>query len=139
MAKDDPPKVKQKPGNKGDFHGAREEFWVSQVAVYLAASKAKTDLARWEEAEEGFPSMDPEHQADARTRFTSVVLPLLQALRSYTGFHITLIAGRVDEGKFDLRSLHAGKTKFGDDKDGGQDFTEWDGAGYKNHVLNQFM
>ncbi|KAF8164050.1 hypothetical protein K438DRAFT_1775748 [Mycena galopus ATCC 62051] len=251
MAKDDPARVKKKPRNKGDFHGLREEFLLSQLEPYLAASKAKKtrkfyqglfpqywmkfhwslplkddpsptdvypaedawtpaqetakaetqaamkqhpdfkdgvsqvfearrasilkeqqlarhcdvarellvkeleevkarirnkakqsheeELGRWEEADEGFPAMDPEGQAEARVRFTSVVSPLLQALQSYTGFHITLIAGRIDGGKFELCSLHAGKTKSGNDEDGGLDFTEWDGAGYKDHVLNQFM
>jgi hypothetical protein len=67
-----------------------------------------------------------------------VVAPLLQALSAYTGYHITLIAGRVVDGKFDLKSLHAGKTKS-KEGDGGKDFTEWDTKGYKDHVLDQYM
>jgi hypothetical protein len=64
---------------------------------------------------------------------------LLQALRAYTGYHITLIAGRVVDKSFDLRSLHAGKTKHHNGEDGGRDFTDWDQKAYKAHVLDQFM
>jgi hypothetical protein len=64
---------------------------------------------------------------------------LLQALRAYTGYHITLIAGRITDNSFDLRSLHAGKTQHNEGEDRGQDFTEWDQKGYKAHVLDQFM
>ncbi|KAF8171736.1 hypothetical protein K438DRAFT_1773036 [Mycena galopus ATCC 62051] len=76
------------------------------------------DLAGWEEADEGFPAMEPEGQAE----------------------YVVSRGRRVDDGKLDLRSLHVGKTRDRDeDEDGGQDFTEWDSAGYKDHVLNQFM
>lgn len=40
-------------------------------------------------------SVDPTNVARARERFSAVVIPLLDGLRAYTGYHITLIAGRV--------------------------------------------
>lgn len=41
------PKERKKPGNKGDFHGAREEFLVSQLPGYLAASKISKTRDFW--------------------------------------------------------------------------------------------
>ncbi|KAJ7915946.1 hypothetical protein B0H13DRAFT_2323814 [Mycena leptocephala] len=97
------------------------------------------EVRRWHDAVEGLPSMEVEDQEEARAKFTGVVAPLLQALRAYTGYHVTLIAGRVVDGKFDLKSAHAGKTKSKEGEDGGKDFTEWDTQAYKNRVLDQFM
>jgi hypothetical protein len=68
-----------------------------------------------------------------------VVAPLLQALSAYTSYHVTLIAGHVVDGKFDLKSSHAGKTKSKEGDDTSKDFTEWDTKGYKDHMLDQFM
>ncbi|KAF8124661.1 hypothetical protein K438DRAFT_2002558 [Mycena galopus ATCC 62051] len=47
MAPGNPPKVKKKLGNRGDFHGSREEFLMSKMSAYLAASKAKEVPAFW--------------------------------------------------------------------------------------------
>ncbi|KAJ7823357.1 hypothetical protein B0H13DRAFT_1919662 [Mycena leptocephala] len=94
-------------------------------------------LKNWNDVEEGLPSTDPEEQEEARARFTSVVSPLLQALRAYTGYHITLIAGRITDNSFDLRSLHVGKTQHNEGEDHGHDFTQWDQKGYKAHILDQ--
>ncbi|KAJ7659727.1 hypothetical protein DFH06DRAFT_1130483 [Mycena polygramma] len=62
----------------------------------------------------------------------SVVEPLLQALRAHTDWHITLIAGRIIDGKVKMKSAHAGKTQHDDDH------TDWDPKGYKTHFLDQF-
>jgi hypothetical protein len=45
----------------------------------------------------------------------------------------------VVDGKVELKSAHAGKTKSKTGDDGGKDFTDWDMQGYKDHVLDQFM
>ncbi|KAJ7758851.1 hypothetical protein DFH07DRAFT_958252 [Mycena maculata] len=79
-----------------------------------------------------------EELSRCRLRFAAVVSPLLQALRAYTGYHVTLVAGRKVEDKFDLVSVHAGKTKS-KDVDGGQDFTQWNEAVYTENVLNSFV
>ncbi|KAJ7027745.1 hypothetical protein C8F04DRAFT_1266695 [Mycena alexandri] len=79
----------------------------------------------------------------ARIRFSQVVAPLLHGLRAYTGYHITLIAGRLIEGdgdvKVDLVSVHAGKSKSKDGPDGGKDWTQFDEVAYKDVVLDQFV
>ncbi|KAJ7834315.1 hypothetical protein B0H13DRAFT_1914180, partial [Mycena leptocephala] len=59
-------------------------------------------------------------------------------LRAQTGYHITLLAGTVEDGKFDVRSAHSGTTKAVDGAKG-KDFTRWDPAGYRDHIMNQFM
>lgn len=74
----------------------------------------------------------------ARERFVGVVQPLIEGLRAYTGFHITLLAGRLVDGQFDIRSMHVGTTKSKPGEEG-LDFTDWDKEGYKQHVLDQFM
>lgn len=75
----------------------------------------------------------------ARRRLAQVVTPLLLALRAHTGYHLTLIGGRVDGPAFELVSVHAGKTKTAlNGIDGALDFTEWDKRGYER-VLGQFM
>ncbi|KAF8146547.1 hypothetical protein K438DRAFT_1780838 [Mycena galopus ATCC 62051] len=47
MPKTDATKVKQKPGNKGDLHGVREEFLMSKMEAYMVTSKAKTTTTFW--------------------------------------------------------------------------------------------
>jgi hypothetical protein len=64
---------------------------------------------------------------------------LLKALRAYTGYHITLIGGRLLGDKVDLVSVHAGTTKTKDGTDNGKDFTEWNQEGYLSQVLAQFV
>ncbi|KAJ7601428.1 hypothetical protein DFH06DRAFT_1154134 [Mycena polygramma] len=97
------------------------------------------ELQRWKDAEEGLPSVEEENQKEARTRFASVVSPLLKALRAYTGYHITLVAGRMVEDKFDLVSVHAGTTKSKEGEDKGKDITQWNEQGYSSTVLAQFV
>ncbi|KAJ6480747.1 hypothetical protein C8R47DRAFT_1218593 [Mycena vitilis] len=103
-----------------------------------AEAELQAEKTRWEEASEGLPSLEDAEQEEARARFTGVVTPLLQALRAYTGYHVTIIAGRVVDGQFDMRSVHAGKTNAATG-DEGVDWTDWDKKGYKDHVLDQFM
>lgn len=64
---------------------------------------------------------------------------MLLALRAYTGYHITLVAGRKVDDQFDLVSVHAGTTKTKQGTDVGKDFTQWNETGYADHVLNQFV
>ncbi|KAJ7431401.1 hypothetical protein B0H11DRAFT_1941805 [Mycena galericulata] len=103
-----------------------------------ALEEQERELARWKEADEGLPSVDEEEQAEARVRFSSVVAPLLQALRAYTGYQITLVAGRQVDNQFDLVSVHAGTTRSLE-PNGGLDLTQWNPDGYKEHMLNQFL
>ncbi|KAJ7040208.1 hypothetical protein C8F04DRAFT_1253967 [Mycena alexandri] len=95
-----------------------------------ARHEQEEEVRAWRDAKSGLPDLDPEEQAEARARFSGVVMPLLQALRAHTGFHITLLAGRIEGSSVDLVSVHAGSTKP-DGVDGGADFTEWDPSAYK--------
>ena len=47
MPKSDTPKVKKKPGNPGDFRGAREDFLMSRLEEYVTASKTKKTPDFW--------------------------------------------------------------------------------------------
>ncbi|KAJ7430393.1 hypothetical protein B0H11DRAFT_2263571, partial [Mycena galericulata] len=68
-----------------------------------AKAERDEEFAKWKDADEGLPSIEPEEQIEARQRFAGVVSPLLLALQAYTGYHVTLIAGRVaEDNKFDL-------------------------------------
>ncbi|KAJ7027249.1 hypothetical protein C8F04DRAFT_1189686 [Mycena alexandri] len=102
-----------------------------------AGKEHESLVETWQEAEEGLPSVDEEDQEEARRRFSATVTPLLEALREYTGYYIALIAGRAVEGKFDVLSVHAGKTKaLVPEKE--QDITQWNPAGYER-ILNEFV
>ncbi|KAJ6469552.1 hypothetical protein C8R47DRAFT_1222890 [Mycena vitilis] len=94
-----------------------------------AEEEHNEEVAAWKDADEGLPSVDEEDQAEARARFAVVVTPLLQALRAYTGYYVTLVGGRQVEGKFDVVGVHAGTTNAQNPEDG-QDFTEWSPQGY---------
>ncbi|KAJ7155743.1 hypothetical protein C8R46DRAFT_1041099 [Mycena filopes] len=116
----------------------RESEEVKKRIRLEARLEHEDHLEQWKDAEEGLPSANEEEQVEARLRFSAVVTPLLNALRAYTSYHITLIAGRlVDDGKVALVSVHSGKTKA-KSVDLEKDFTEWDEGGYKV-VLDQFV
>ncbi|KAJ7858431.1 hypothetical protein B0H13DRAFT_1901814 [Mycena leptocephala] len=104
-----------------------------------ALEEHEDEMQQWRDAEEGLPSVNEEDQKEARLRFSAVVSPLLKALRAYTGYHITLIGGRLVGNKVDLVSVHAGTTKTKDGVDNGKDFTEWNQEGYSSQVLAQFV
>ncbi|KAJ7025305.1 hypothetical protein C8F04DRAFT_1269332 [Mycena alexandri] len=94
-------------------------------------------LEEWKEADEGLPSVDEEDREEARRRFAVTARPLLDALHAYTGYYLMLVAGRPVDGKFDVLSVHSGKTRtHGGEKE--QDFTEWSPEGYQR-VLNEFI
>ncbi|KAK7052715.1 hypothetical protein R3P38DRAFT_3173036 [Favolaschia claudopus] len=69
-------------------------------------------LAKHEDALSGLPALDEEGLAEARTRFSSLIQPLLDGLAAHTGYEVSILAGRVKktEGKLDIESisLHAG-------------------------------
>ncbi|KAJ7612425.1 hypothetical protein DFH06DRAFT_1344957 [Mycena polygramma] len=85
------------------------------------------------------PELNEEERQDARARLGTTVQPLLDALCAHTGYHLTLLAGTVEGGRFDIRSVHSGKTKALTSEKEGKDFTRWDPAGYKERVMTQFM
>ncbi|KAF8134662.1 hypothetical protein K438DRAFT_1997700 [Mycena galopus ATCC 62051] len=69
---------------------------------------------------EGLPSIDEEEREIARERFSSVATPLLVALAEYTGYKLTLLAGRVaDDNDIQVLGLNTGKAN---DKT----FPDWD-------------
>ncbi|KAJ7022891.1 hypothetical protein C8F04DRAFT_1272085 [Mycena alexandri] len=94
-------------------------------------------VAKWKDAEEGLPSLDEVDQEEARRRFTATVAPLLEGLRAHTGYYIMLVAGREVEGKFDVLSVHSGKTKA-DVPEKEQNFAQWGPGGYQR-VLDEFV
>ncbi|KAJ7094433.1 hypothetical protein B0H15DRAFT_946850 [Mycena belliarum] len=123
---------------------AREKFEAEPQAVkdrmrHEAMEELQEELARWKDAEEGLPSLEESDRVESRRRFSAVVTPLLQALRAYTGYHVTLLAGRLVPGDDpDLVSVHAGKTGREGDPEA-VDLTEWDVVGYKERVLEHFV
>ncbi|KAJ7084770.1 hypothetical protein B0H15DRAFT_951273 [Mycena belliarum] len=97
------------------------ELHATALAKYNAEKEWKVDLT---EAE----------MEGARERFAPIVAPLLRLLSDTTGYHVGLIFGRVDEaGKFDVRSMHEGKTKAVPP----QDWPGWAGKAYNDTVLQQ--
>ncbi|KAJ7725578.1 hypothetical protein B0H16DRAFT_1736105 [Mycena metata] len=105
-----------------------------------AREEHKEQVELWKDAEEGLPSVREEDQQEARVRFAQVVAPLLNGLRLYTGYHITLIAGRITtENSVDVVSLHAGKTKTKAGPDTGLDFPQWAEDAYKDKLLDHFV
>ncbi|KAJ7120486.1 hypothetical protein C8R43DRAFT_1136871 [Mycena crocata] len=83
------------------------------------------------------PGLSAEGQAEARKGLTKNIQPLLDAIRAHTGCHVTLIAGTVVAGSFDIRSVHSGSAKNANGED--VHFTKWDMQGYKDKVMAQFM
>ncbi|KAK6968966.1 hypothetical protein R3P38DRAFT_3337357 [Favolaschia claudopus] len=71
-------------------------------------------LAKHEDALEGLPALDEEGLAEARSRFSSLIQPLLDGLAFHTGYDISILAGRVKKNEDNLKlnieciSLHAG-------------------------------
>ncbi|KAJ7071709.1 hypothetical protein B0H15DRAFT_957613 [Mycena belliarum] len=113
---------------------AREMFEQEPQAVKNrireeAAAELREERSRYADADLGLPSVEEADRAEARLRFSPIVQPLLAALRAYTGYHVTLMCGRGDDGK-----------TRGDDgsEDGGVDWTAWDKAGY-TASMDQFM
>ncbi|KAJ7755133.1 hypothetical protein B0H16DRAFT_1722345 [Mycena metata] len=109
-----------------------------------AREEHEEEVARWRDAEDGLPSTNEEEQQEARVRFSAVVSPLLVALKVYTGYDMTLIAGRiVDDGggagneKYDILNIHVGRMKSKDGQEGA-DIMQWDPEGYKGSFLRQF-
>jgi hypothetical protein len=73
---------------------AEEEF---QEAIEIYKSKLEGSGIEGLSISEG-------SMVEARLRMIATVQPLLDALRAQTGYHITLLAGTVEDGKFDVRS-----------------------------------
>ncbi|KAJ7504122.1 hypothetical protein B0H11DRAFT_2221569 [Mycena galericulata] len=92
---------------------SKESSKVQKEMKKGAEQAHEEELVKHRRALDGLPSFDPAEQAEARTRFGSVVFPLLDALRAHTGYEITLFAGLVEfeDGKLpavNCVSVHAG-------------------------------
>jgi hypothetical protein len=88
---------------------ARELFEAEEEEVKEEfRQKAEEDheeaMAEYKSGMEGSVELEDDDQMEARTRLVTTVQPLLDALREHTGYHITLLAGTITEGKFDIRS-----------------------------------
>ncbi|KAK7029748.1 hypothetical protein R3P38DRAFT_3188608 [Favolaschia claudopus] len=70
-----------------------------------AAEAHAVAMAKYEASDEGLPSVDPEIQNEARLKFMATVSPLLDGLRAYIGYTITLLAGHVNGPDIEVRSL----------------------------------
>ncbi|KAJ7920097.1 hypothetical protein B0H13DRAFT_2319734 [Mycena leptocephala] len=93
----------------------REEAW----------EEHKEKKQQWIDAEEGLLSANEEDKKEVHLRFSAVVSPLLKALQAYTGYHISLIGGRLVGDKVDLVSVHVGMTKTKDGMENRKDFTHF--------------
>ncbi|KAJ7444963.1 hypothetical protein B0H11DRAFT_1930748 [Mycena galericulata] len=117
---------------------ARELFEEEPAAVKTAVRTAVDEeyvalREKYNSIIRGDVSEDPEDQRAARTQFSAVVTPLLEALRAHTGYYITVIAACRDGDDIDVITLNEGKTQ------GGKDLTMWDEDGYKTKMLDQFV
>ncbi|KAJ7212984.1 hypothetical protein GGX14DRAFT_564031 [Mycena pura] len=104
-------------------------------------------MAQYEDDTGGAPSPDPNVQAEARRRLAVVVKPMLDLIQAYTGYELTLLAGRVDmssgKAKVSSTSIHAAVTT---DSPASQDFSRADPAQYNSvmaifskFVVNAFL
>ncbi|KAJ7101170.1 hypothetical protein C8R44DRAFT_888138 [Mycena epipterygia] len=88
----------------------------------------KQALKAHKEAAEGLPSASGQDQALCCQRFSSLLSSLLVSFVEYTGYHLTLLAGRVDPGTgVEVLGVHTGKTKGPK----GEGFATHDPEGYK--------
>jgi hypothetical protein len=72
---------------------AKEEF---REAIEIYKSKQEGSSVEGLSIREG-------SMVEVHLRMIATVQPLLDALRAQTGYHITLLAGTVEDGKFDVR------------------------------------
>ncbi|KIM80440.1 hypothetical protein PILCRDRAFT_9622 [Piloderma croceum F 1598] len=83
------------------------------------------------------PSDKPEHQQQACDLLATVVQPLLDGIRAYTGYQVWMMAGAPPEapgGNFVTVVLHSGKTAEAVPRS----FAEWDREGFMKNVVKQF-
>ncbi|KAJ7715643.1 hypothetical protein B0H16DRAFT_1805044 [Mycena metata] len=117
---------------------AQEDAEVQKAITTLADAEHELAMKEWKEARNGTGELDEDEKKLACERWAVTVGPLLKILSEYTGYHISLIVGRIDTTtyKFDIRSLHEGKTTGKNP----QDWPQWAGAStYNDHVVRQFM
>ncbi|KAJ7693270.1 hypothetical protein B0H16DRAFT_1751590 [Mycena metata] len=102
----------------------------------LADAEHEEEMKDWRATKDGTKELTEEEKEAARARWAVTIAPLLKILSDYTRYKISMIVGRIDKTtwKFDIRSLHEGKTAKG------EDWPTWaaDGA-YNDHVVRQFM
>ncbi|KAJ6584554.1 hypothetical protein B0H19DRAFT_1249515 [Mycena capillaripes] len=106
-----------------------------------AAAEYKTLLVEHEEATEGSPSPREEDQAIARDHLSTLITPLLRSLHKYTGYSLTLLAGKSTTlgRRRNFKSsgaIHAGTTAATKDTKEAT-FPQWDPVVYKM-ALDQF-
>ncbi|KAJ7024472.1 hypothetical protein C8F04DRAFT_1239615 [Mycena alexandri] len=115
---------------------AAESVEVKKKIHELADAEHEEEMKDWRATKNGTKELTEEEKEAARARWAVTIAPLLKILSDYTGYKISMIVGQIDKTtwKFDIRSLHEGKTAKGDD------WPTWaaDGA-YNDHVVRQFM
>ncbi|KAJ7076777.1 hypothetical protein C8R43DRAFT_1143615 [Mycena crocata] len=75
-----------------------------------------------------------DEEEEAHKQLSRTFQPLLRGLNEFTGYHVTMIMGRIDGCKFDIKSLHEGTTKG----DNPKDWLDWARPAYREHVMQQF-
>ncbi|KAJ7889379.1 hypothetical protein B0H14DRAFT_2561878 [Mycena olivaceomarginata] len=88
-----------------------------------ATAEYEALLAAHQSAKDCLPPMSEEERDTAREHMSSVVGPLLSTLSEYTGYNLTLLAGRVEtDPKVDVKvvAINSGKTREG------KTFSNWD-------------
>jgi hypothetical protein len=88
---------------------ARELFEAEDEEIKIefrlkAEEDHKEAMEEYKGGVDGDPDLEDEEKAKARARLVTTVQPLLDALRAHTGYHLTLLAGTLVDGKFDIRS-----------------------------------
>ncbi|KAJ7231230.1 hypothetical protein C8J57DRAFT_1533846 [Mycena rebaudengoi] len=121
--------------------------WLQEESDEVRAEMRNEVQREYEEAMKEFKSgrgevtelgTDEADMARARELLMPTVAPLLEMLAVQTGYHFTLLAGRIDRPNFDLKTINVGKTKEGKGQKA-LDFTSWDPKGYAANVAPQFM
>ncbi|KAJ7810808.1 hypothetical protein B0H14DRAFT_3756640 [Mycena olivaceomarginata] len=110
---------------------ATEPKEVRERLVQEMQEAHEEELEAHASALEGLPSLDEGDRALARERFSAIVTLLLLALSEYTGYKLTLLAGRVvTEPEIDVQvvGLNAGTLKG----ENGKMFPAWDASVYKS-------
>ncbi|KAK6996614.1 hypothetical protein R3P38DRAFT_3221658 [Favolaschia claudopus] len=93
-------------------HLARESQEIQTRMKEGADEEHAALMTKYDDALSGLPGLDEEDFAEARSRFSALVQPLLAGLQAHTGYEISLLAGRVKKegGSLDIECVgsHAG-------------------------------
>ncbi|KAJ7748152.1 hypothetical protein B0H14DRAFT_3604399 [Mycena olivaceomarginata] len=104
---------------KDESEEVKHWIWAEATAEHVALMEAHNSAVK------GLPSINKEEQEIAWEWFSAVVVPLLASISEYTGYKLTLLAGRVStnpEVDIQVVVLNTGKIAGSE----GKTFAKWD-------------